>query len=157
MEFGYTKKRQYACFVEDCDRKCSTPQKRRMHLIDKHTFPKDYDFYIVNNGIDQRSSMLMSGRHRRKSSATKIDKTRRRSSIMASPSKSVGIDEDTGRGFSGDTGDKIVENGSSSHNGTVQEVDIEGLSGAMSALKFVPPSIRFGRGGNRGRAGLSRS
>ena len=31
---------QYACFVEDCGRKCSTPQKRRMHLIDKHMFPK---------------------------------------------------------------------------------------------------------------------
>ena len=30
----------YACFVEDCDRKCSTPQKRRLHLIDKHGFPK---------------------------------------------------------------------------------------------------------------------
>ncbi|KAG2017135.1 hypothetical protein GB937_005733 [Aspergillus fischeri] len=31
---------QYSCFIEDCDRKCSTPQKRRMHLIDKHMFPK---------------------------------------------------------------------------------------------------------------------
>jgi hypothetical protein len=30
----------YACLVEDCDRKCSTPQKRRLHLIDKHGFPK---------------------------------------------------------------------------------------------------------------------
>lgn len=30
----------YGCFVEDCERKCSTPQKRRMHLIDKHMFPK---------------------------------------------------------------------------------------------------------------------
>jgi hypothetical protein len=31
---------QFACFVEDCDRKCSTAQKRRMHIIDKHGFPK---------------------------------------------------------------------------------------------------------------------
>lgn len=30
----------YGCFVEDCDRKCSTPQKRRLHLIDKHMFPR---------------------------------------------------------------------------------------------------------------------
>ncbi|KAE8410905.1 hypothetical protein BDV36DRAFT_289183 [Aspergillus pseudocaelatus] len=30
----------YGCFIEDCERKCSTPQKRRMHLIDKHMFPK---------------------------------------------------------------------------------------------------------------------
>lgn len=31
---------QYGCFIEGCERKCSTPQKRRMHLIDKHMFPK---------------------------------------------------------------------------------------------------------------------
>ncbi|KIV99732.1 hypothetical protein, variant [Verruconis gallopava] len=30
----------FACFVEDCERKCSTAQKRRMHMIDKHGFPK---------------------------------------------------------------------------------------------------------------------
>lgn len=30
----------YGCFVEDCERKCSTPQKRRLHLIDKHMFPR---------------------------------------------------------------------------------------------------------------------
>ena len=30
----------FACFVEGCDKLCSTPQKRRLHLIDKHAFPK---------------------------------------------------------------------------------------------------------------------
>ncbi|KAK2801729.1 hypothetical protein FQN50_007644 [Emmonsiellopsis sp. PD_5] len=48
----------FACFVEGCDRKCSTAQKRRMHLIDKHSFPRLYNFAIVNTGIDQRDSML---------------------------------------------------------------------------------------------------
>lgn len=38
-----------------------------------------------------------------------------------------------------------------------KDVDIEDLSGAMSALKFVPPSVRFGRGGGRARGGFSRS
>ena len=28
------------CFVEDCDKVCLTAHKRRMHLIDKHMFPK---------------------------------------------------------------------------------------------------------------------
>lgn len=32
--------------------------------------------------------------------------------------------------------------------------DIADLTNTMSALKFVPPSVRFGRGGRRG--GLSR-
>ena len=33
--------------------------------------------------------------------------------------------------------------------------DLEIITSSMSALKFVPPSIRFGRGGKRG--GFSRS
>lgn len=37
----------------------------------------------------------------------------------------------------------------------IADSDIEGISSSMSALKFVPPSIRFGRGGRRG--GFSRS
>ncbi|CAI6336547.1 unnamed protein product [Periconia digitata] len=56
----------FACLVPTCDRFCSTPQKRRLHCIDKHHFPKDYDFFIVKDGIDQRSSMLRP--HRRRSS-----------------------------------------------------------------------------------------
>ena len=55
----------YGCFVEDCGRKCSTPQKRRLHLIDKHMFPKSYNFRIVDQGIDRASSMLRNGRRRR--------------------------------------------------------------------------------------------
>lgn len=37
---------------------------------------------------------------------------------------------------------------------------MEGLTNSMSSLKFIPPSIRFGRGGRgraRGRGGLARS
>jgi len=37
----------YACFVEDCEKKCSTPQKRRLHLVDKHLFPKSYNFRVA--------------------------------------------------------------------------------------------------------------
>ncbi|OJD15510.1 hypothetical protein AJ78_04241 [Emergomyces pasteurianus Ep9510] len=59
----------FACFVEGCDRKCSTGQKRRLHLIDKHQFPRLYNFSIVNTGIDQYNSMLKGGKaptHRRR-------------------------------------------------------------------------------------------
>jgi hypothetical protein len=30
----------FGCFVEGCDRMCSTPSKRKRHLIDKHCFPE---------------------------------------------------------------------------------------------------------------------
>ncbi len=39
-----------------------------------------------------------------------------------------------------------------------EDADMEGLTGAMTALRFVPPSVRFGgRGRGRGRGGFSRS
>jgi hypothetical protein len=144
--------------VEDCDRMCSTPQKRRMHLIDKHLFPKDYDFFVVNEGIDRRSSMLRSGRHRRKSSATQQtsnaeERNRHRSSTLESTTEM----QDTGNGKETNQeespeGSKVLTPGSSQ-----EDADMEGLTGAMSALKFVPPSVRFGRGRGKGRGGFSRS
>lgn len=63
-----TNSSQYGCLVPHCDRLCSTPQKRRLHCIDKHQFPRNYDFFIVNDGIDRRTSMLRPP-HRRRSSA----------------------------------------------------------------------------------------
>lgn len=48
----------YACFLEDCDRIFKTWFKRKLHSIDKHGFPKNYDFFIVNDGLDHRNSML---------------------------------------------------------------------------------------------------
>ena len=125
-----------------------------MHLIDKHMFPKDYDFYVVNDGIDRRSSMLRSGKHRRHSSAaqhmTEIDdRNRRRSSAMGTTS----IEQRAG--------DEKEESPETSPAGgpasPKEDTDMDGLSGAMSALKFVPPSVRFGRGRGRGRGGFSRS
>lgn len=123
-------KLQYSCFVEDCDRKCSTPQKRRMHLIDKHLFPKEYDFYVINDGIDHRCSLLRSGRQQRRSSTTQH---------MADANSVHRRDSSTLK--------------STSEDGQ----DMEGLTGAMSALNFVPPSVRFGRRQGGGRGGFSKT
>lgn len=78
----------YACLIPTCDRLCSTPQKRRLHCIDKHAFPRSYDFIVIMDGIDTRSSMLQSpGRRRRSSIMSSISVptgTRQRSSTMGS-------------------------------------------------------------------------
>jgi len=37
------------------------------------------------------------------------------------------------------------------------DTDMDSLTGAMSSLKFVPQSVRFGRGRGRGRGGFSRT
>jgi hypothetical protein len=133
-----------------------------MHLIDKHMFPKDYDFYVVNDGIDQRSSMLRSGRHRRRSSAaqhkTEIeDRIRRRISVQ---SKMTG--EDPKAEISGTVdSSEAPESGRSDiqkpmiTNRSQPDTEMDDLSGAMSALKFVPTNVRFGRG--KGKGGFSRS
>jgi hypothetical protein len=128
-----------------------------MHLIDKHMFPKDYDFYVVNDGIDRRSSMLRSGRHRRRSSAqhhlTEIEERNRK---RASTLEIVNLDEE----------DKSQEEDAKSPGkadlptppSSQEDAEMEGLSGAMLALKFVPPSVRFGgRGRGKGRSGFSRT
>lgn len=145
----------YACFVEDCDRKCSTPQKRRMHLIDKHLFPKYYDFQVVNTGIDRRSSMLSSGRHRRRNSAVQHmaameGRARRPSGTVGGigaldPKPKDSSEVRGGKRNSAESGSPRLPAPSE------KDTDIGDLSAAMSALKFVPPSVRFGRGRGRGR------
>lgn len=127
-----------------------------MHLVDKHMFPKDYDFYVVNDGIDRRSSMLRSGKHRRRSSAaqhvTEIEeRTRRRDSALGTIEAQTEGAEDEDEDHSPDA--SPVNTPSSSR----EDTDMGGLSEAMSALKFVPPSVRFGRGRGRGRGGFSRT
>lgn len=41
----------FHCFVTDCDRMFKDHKKRRLHLIDKHHYPKDYIFSVVDSGI----------------------------------------------------------------------------------------------------------
>jgi hypothetical protein len=122
-----------------------------MHLIDKHSFPKEYDFYIVNDGIDRRSSMLRSGRHRRGSSAAmQAERARKRASTLETV--------DGGYGEGEGEGDNVDEGKANTPPSEKEEDDeMEGLVGGMSALKFVPPSIRFGRGRGKGRGGFSRT
>lgn len=117
-------------------------------MIDKHAYPKDYDFIVVNTGVDNRASMLISGRHRRRSSATHRkdieERAKRRNSTLetiTSTDKEPAVSEGT------TDSDKSPP--------TPKDVDMTGLTSAMSSLKFVPTSVRFGRG--RGRGGFSRT
>jgi len=115
----------------------------------------------VKDGIDQRSSMLRSGRHRRKSSAAHHkaeidDRTRRRQSALGkvtneeAESDNPDNEVDENPGVAG-----VIRNSTPSSPDRTKDHEMEDLSGAMSALKFIPPSVRFGRG--RGRGGFSRT
>ncbi|WQF75569.1 Putative Zinc finger protein [Colletotrichum destructivum] len=141
----------YSCFVEGCERKCMTPQKRRMHLIDKHSFPKNYFFALTREGIDGRRSLLVEGgHHRRKSSGTfsTTKESKRKSSILES-STSQGKESKAPGNVAIKTS---KEPGLTGHESAIAEhldTEMDDLAGAMSALQFVPNSVRFGRGGGR--------
>lgn len=119
-------------------------------MIDKHLYPKNFFFGVTKDGIDGRRSLLVEGDHRRRRSSTaSISKeSRRRANTL----------EGTDAGSKGES-----KNSKSLPPGAVKELapkkqnadaDMADLTGAMSALQFVPPSVRFGRGG---RAGFSKS
>ncbi|QSZ35619.1 hypothetical protein DSL72_008489 [Monilinia vaccinii-corymbosi] len=155
----------YSCFVESCDRKCSTPQKRRMHLIDKHMFPQQYDFFVVNDGIDHKSSMLRSGRHghRRHSSAAqmKSEEVRQRivtTELTASMQDIKGEEPASKPNCPSVLTEDDIMKGAETAAPVPEPADdqMSGLETAMSALRFVPSSVRFGRGRGRGR-GFSRA
>ncbi|KAM0714059.1 hypothetical protein Q7P37_011023 [Cladosporium fusiforme] len=51
----------FGCFVEGCEKVCGDWKKRRNHLVDKHGFPRNYDFFVINSGVDGKRSMLRAG------------------------------------------------------------------------------------------------
>ncbi|KAL4800973.1 hypothetical protein BDV19DRAFT_352481 [Aspergillus venezuelensis] len=139
----------YGCFVEDCERKCSTPQKRRMHLIDKHMFPKSYNFYIVNDGIDKQASMLrFSGAqtHRRRLSSTPSSPKEGRLRYRQT-SISMEVTESTSPSATGPAPGPEI--------GTA-DAEMADLEKSMSALRFVPVSVtRHARAQGARKAGAS--
>lgn len=151
--------KMYACFVESCDRRCSTPQKRRMHLIDKHMFPKEYDFHILSHGIGGRSSMLQFGKHRKRSlTAPTMNQSQDNDRIQKFSHADTSVKEKESTPLSGDQSSTAIKDDFLAFSTNEQKCsDMEDLSASMSALKFVPSSVRFGgRGRGRGRSGLSR-
>ncbi|KAI1247276.1 hypothetical protein MGN70_011163 [Eutypa lata] len=161
----------YSCFVEGCDRKCRTPQKRRMHLIDKHMYPKNYFFAVTREGVDGRRSMLLEGGHRRRASSSATSTgggggaptngaaAAKRHSLRQSGTLKEG--EATEKPPANNTKQQQQSKQQGSRESTPQlpkesvDVTMDDLTGAMSALRFVPPSIRFGH--RKGKSGFSQT
>lgn len=137
----------YGCFVNGCDKVCLTPQRRRWHCLAKHEFPKTYDFFIVNDGIDKRNSMLRPEfRH--------IKKVSQSTGASRSPGNDKPPVAAGGLNSSTSALDEHVAAGNAVDHRTADS-DVEKVTESLSALKFLPYSVRFGRG--RGRGGLARS
>lgn len=143
----------YACFVEDCEKLCSTPQKRRLQLIDKHLFPKSYNFRVTEYGIDKRTSMLMEKSHRRRVSTTTapadgITRHRRSSSqqmTLATLPDTAEAPSTSGKHASAGSiaASKKAAAATVSTTGPRATDDSLGdLTDSLAALRFVPPSVR---------------
>jgi hypothetical protein len=146
----------YGCFVEDCDRKCSTPQKRRLHLIDKHMFPKTYNFRIIDQGIDNVSSMLREGRRRTISTVNECHGAgrhrRKASSQLQNQPSDVGrvkIDAESTRddtecrksSFGPCYADTLSQGTAPGQLHKDSPADLDSLTKSLSALRFVPVSV----------------
>lgn len=140
----------YQCFVEGCDKLCSTWQKRRMHLVDAHMFPRNYDFFIVNDGLDNRKSMLRPDRsYRRRSSAS--------SRAMHRKDLKVSKGESHATASSVKQDQSASNKGQSVHgkmSGQLTDTTMDDIADSMAALKFIPKSVTFGR---RQGGGLAKS
>ncbi|KAI0024655.1 hypothetical protein F4780DRAFT_546773 [Xylariomycetidae sp. FL0641] len=145
----------YSCFVDGCERKCRTPYKRRNHLIDKHMYPKNYFFALTRDGIDGRQSLLMDGGHRRRRSSTataasSTKATARHQSLRQSePSKPAAQNPDDG------VNQELKPlSDESTETRARPDIEMEDLTSAMSALQFIPHSVKFGR--RKGKTGFAK-
>ena len=149
----------YACFVEDCEKVCIDWKKRRSHLVDKHGYPKNYDFLVVDHGIDGRRSMLRPGIDAQGHRKSSRERGRSDSSISAktqttdatSVSEQVGLEKSERAKMEGSATDRAKgEDASAAGNAA----GLDELTTSMSALKMVPRTITFGQ--RKGRSGLAK-
>lgn len=137
--------KMFLCFVEGCDKVCSEWRKRRSHLVDKHGYPKNYDFLVVDHGIDGRRSMLRAGVDSNGHRKSSRERGRRGSSATetTTSTEATSLSEPSGNHVLPDPGSVSQKEGT-----------MDDLTESMSALKMVPRSITFGR--RKGRSGLSK-
>lgn len=109
-------------------------------MIDKHMYPKNYFFSVTRDGVDSRQSLLVDAGHDRHGLP---EKRRRPSTVESAATESIqteggpGRPPETAKDEADTAGSRPDKDG---------DAGVAHLTGAMSALRFLPPSVRFGRG-----------
>ncbi|KAA8911093.1 hypothetical protein FN846DRAFT_808753 [Sphaerosporella brunnea] len=130
----------FGCFVDGCDRMCSTPFKRKRHLIDKHRFPRNYNFFVTKDGIDRTNSLLVEPSRIHRSNHDHRDMRGGRSETPSSTAQLEDAGEDTVKPSpSGMVVGRVAQTGPD------EDFTMNEISGLMSAMRFIPTTVRFGR------------
>lgn len=150
----------FACFVEGCETVCRDWKKRRSHLVDKHGYPRNYDFLVVDHGIDGRRIMLRPGvdsqghrkssRERKRSDSSLSAHTQTKEATSVSEQNGV-INHESSK--TKDDSSKHPKQNTSTTGAAATSLD--DLTSSMSALKMVPRSVTFGQ--RKGRSGFAKS
>lgn len=159
---------QFACHLVSCPRLFQTPKARRLHLIQAHSYPKEYFFAVTNKGVGGLLKRWGDGASMIRGTWKPRDNQKEQKD---SEDDDMALDEDdeeedsdeseessSGDEQNGEETPKIrnhqeLEEIPRRGNGKVQATtdrDIDKLASSINSLSLVPPSIRFGRGGKNG-------
>ncbi|KAI8086289.1 uncharacterized protein BX664DRAFT_335431 [Halteromyces radiatus] len=114
----------YECYVESCNKQFSTPKMRRLHLIDKHHYPKFFPFDLVVTGtlsIADRQQRRQKGKSRKNPNQHHTTKIIKESVKEADNIETHSLSSDP------------------------MAMDIDALTTGISRIN-IPSSISFGRG-----------
>ncbi|KAF8840407.1 hypothetical protein BDN67DRAFT_968598 [Paxillus ammoniavirescens] len=165
----------FACHLVSCPRLFLTPKTRRLHLIQAHSYPKEYFFAVTNKGVGgllkkwgDGASMIRGTWKPRENKVQGVDKGLERDMEVDSDSEEEeeeGDGSDSDDEESGEETPKVRNNHdvhvrspatspkppSPRQSGVRQSsAPVDELAHSMSSLSLIPSSIRFGRGGKSG-------
>lgn len=166
----------FSCHLVSCPRLFQTPKARRLHLIQAHSYPKEYFFAVTNKGVGgllkrwgDGASMIRGTWKPRDNKNEKdseddemvIDEDEEDDSDEGEDEESSSGDEQNGEATPKirhhqeleEIPTRTVIPSPRRGHGTVQTVadnDVDKLANSINSLSLVPPSIRFGRGGKNG-------
>ncbi|KAK9239961.1 hypothetical protein V1525DRAFT_396454 [Lipomyces kononenkoae] len=125
----------YRCFVEDCDKVCADTRKRRLHLIDKHGFPKEFMFAVVAHGLSPDQTSLL---YPQKKSRY----------IRNSPNNNTDNDDNNDTGDDAPPGERNLTTTTTANDDDGEpeiDSDLVAVERQFRGITLVPDKIRFGR------------
>lgn len=167
----------FACHLASCPRKFLTPKARRLHLIQAHSYPKEYFFAVTNKGVGGLlkrwgdGASMIRGKWKPREDAKGKGNTSgdQEEGEMEVDGDSEGSDEAEEEGDTSDYEGEATPRVSQLHDfdagspATTPRMaamqsprqqqstsEMDKLEQSMTSLSLVPDTIRFGRGGKSG-------